>query len=370
MENRDPYKILGVDRNASEDDLRKAYRKGALKWHPDRQAGKTDQEKKEAEEKFKDLAWAWSILGDPKKKQQYDQFGITGDEQPGMSGGGGFSSGFDPREIFKNFMNGFGFSDDEDDGPFAGFFNRRHRRSSQRQQPQPGQSIQMNIPVSIEEIMNGIDKDIKYDIQARCSYCHGTGGDGIETCSHCNGTGMLTKTQRTPFGMIQNSSPCPYCNGTGKMIKHVCQHCNGTGFETKEMKLHVKISKGIENGHQEFYQGKGYEAKDKSQENGDLLLNFVHNYDTSKYSIQGNTLFELVDIPYYDCILGKEMTYNVANGDKVRVKIPEYCQDKQPIETSLRFGSLRYAIVVNVKMPTYIRSKEKELLKKIQEENK
>lgn len=359
--NKDLYEILGLSKNASDNDIKKAYKKLALKYHPDRQGNKSDKEKKEAEEKFKEISWAYSILSDPEKKQRYDQFGIT-DDQTQMGGG------FDPSDIFKRFMGGFGsmFENDDND-PFASFFGRG-RRESQNRGPQQGQSIRMQIPVSIDEICNGIHRDIEYNIQAKCSKCNGTGGEGVENCPHCHGTGMITEVQRTGFGIIQNSHPCQYCGGTGKTIKHKCNKCNGTGLETKPVKIRVDIPAGFDNGYQQMFYGKGYESKDGGK-NGDLLLEFIYQYDTSKYSVQGNNIYEIIEIPYYDCILGSDKEVTLPNNDKIKIKIPSYSKDNTLIQTNKRFGRMGYIYVVKVKMPTYIRDKEKELLEKIKKEN-
>ena len=359
MNNKDLYEILGISRNASDNDIKRAYKKLALKYHPDRQGGKTDAEKKEAEEKFKEISFAYSILSDAEKKQRYDQFGIT-DEQQQMD------AGFDPTEIFRHFAGGFGSMFDDGD-PFADFFGRGRRRQQNRG-PQPGQSIQMNIPVSIDEILNGVDRDIEYDIQAKCSKCGGTGGEGVETCSKCHGTGMITETQRTGFGIIQNSHPCPYCGGTGQIIKNKCSKCNGIGMERKTVKVHIKQSPGFENGTQIYLKGKGYESKNGGQP-GDLLINLIYQYDTSKYSIQGNNIYEIIEVPYYDCILGCKVEQTLPNKQKITITVPEYSKENTLINTNKRFGYMSYYYVVKVKMPTYIRDKEKDLLKQIKKEN-
>lgn len=357
--NKDLYEILGLSRDASESDIKKAYKKLAVKYHPDRQGGKSDTEKKAAEEKFKEVSLAYSILSNPEKKQRYDQFGITDDQQQ-MSGG------FDPSEIFRHFMGGmFGEMDDDND-PFGSFFGRG--RNQQQRGPQRGQSIRMQIPVSIEEICNGIHRDIEYDIQAKCSKCNGTGGDGVETCPHCHGTGMITETQRTGWGIMQNSHPCQYCGRTGKIMKHKCSKCHGTGLETKTVNVRVDISSGFENGYQQMFNGKGYESKDGG-DNGDLLLEFIYQYDTSKYSVQGNNIYEIIEIHYYDCILGCEKEVTLPSNDKVKINIPKYSKDNTLVQTGKRFGYMNYIYVVKVKMPTYIRDKEKDLLKQIKKEN-
>ena len=357
--NKDLYEILGISRNASENDIKKAYKKLAMIYHPDRQANKSDKEKKEAEEKFKEVSWAYSILSDPEKKQRYDQFGITDDQQQ-MNGG------FDASEIFKHFMGGMFSGMDDDNDPFGSFFGRGRRQ--QNSGPQKGQSIRMQILTTIEEICNGIHKDIEYDIQAKCSKCNGKGGENIDTCPYCHGTGMITETQRYGFSIVQNSHPCQHCGGTGKIVKNKCLKCHGTGFETKTVKVKVDISPGFENGYQQLFTGKGYESKDGGS-NGDLLLDFIYQYDTSKYSIQGNNIYEIINISYYDCILGCEREVTLPNKEKIKIKVPEYSKDNTLINTNKRFGRMGYYYVVKVKMPTYIKSKEKDLLKQIQKEN-
>lgn len=357
--NKDLYEILGISKNASEDEIKKSYRKLALKYHPDRQAGKTDNEKKDAEEKFKEVSWAYDILSNPEKKARYDQFGITDDQQ--QMGGGGF----DASEIFKHFMGGFG-SMFGDDSSFSSFFGGGRRRQSQ---PTTGQSIRMQVPVSIKEIMNGVHREIKYDIDVRCSKCGGTGGTGVETCPHCHGTGMITEVQRSGFGIIQNSHPCQYCGATGQIIKNKCPECHGTGFKRKEVSINVNIPGGFDNGHQSLFRGKGYEAKHVGHDNGDLLLEFIYSFDTNKFIIKDNIIYEFMNVPYYDCILGKDLEHTLPNGDKVKVKIPEYTQDRTIIDTNKRYGINKYCLFIIVQMPKYVREKEKELLKQIKKEN-
>ena len=356
--NKDLYEILELNRNATEEQIKKNYRKLALRYHPDRQGDKSDKEKKEAEEKFKDISFAYSILSNPESKQRYDQFGITDDN--GQMGGD-----FDPSEMFEHFMGSFGsmFGNDE---RFSSFFGGTRKQPNQ---PTPGQSVRMQVPVSIQEIMNGVHRDIKYDINVRCSKCHGSGGDGVEKCPHCHGTGMITEVQRSGFGIIQNCHPCHHCGGTGTIIKNKCPECHGTGFKKKEVSVSVNIPGGFNNGYQTVIRGKGYESKHLGYDNGDLLLEFIYNFDTNKFAVNNNIIYEFVSIPYYDCILGKDFEHVLPNGDKVKVKIPQYTQDKTVIDTGKRYGSKQYNLVVFVKMPTYIRESEKKLLEQIKKEN-
>lgn len=359
--NKDLYEILGIDRNASDDEIKKSYKRLALRYHPDRQGGKSDAEKKEAEEKFKEIGFAYSILSDPEKKQRYDQFGITDDQQ--------MNSEFDPSEIFKHFMGGFGgmFGNDDNGGIFGSFFGRNQR--NRQPKTQKGQSVRMQLQVSIKDLLNGIHKDIKFDTYVRCEHCHGVGGEGVEICPHCHGTGMITETQRFGYQIMQSSHPCQYCNGTGKTIKNKCKHCNGIGLVKKETSVRLDIGPGFEDGTQLIFAGKGYESKNANGNNGDLVIVLEYNFDSEKYVIGGNCIYELVNIPYYDCILGKTYEHTIPNDEKVKIKIPQYCQEKEVIDTGKRYGMFKYCLVVMIKMPTYIRKSEKELLEKIRKEN-
>ena len=223
--------------------------------------------------------------------------------------------------------------------------------------------------------MNGVDKDIEYDIEERCSSCNGTGGEGIEKCPYCHGTGMITETQQYGFSIIQNSHPCQHCGGTGQTIKHKCPSCNGTGMKNKTIKQHIKVSAGFENGYQELIKGAGYQCKNSKYPNGDLLIELIYNVDETKYAIQGKNVFEKIYVPYYDCILGKEIERTLPNNKKVKIKIPEYSVDGTQIISSGNglkqgWGSAgNYIFIVSVKMPGYVKKEEKELLQKLQKIN-
>lgn len=350
--NKDLYSILGVNRNASQDEIKKAFRKLSLKYHPDRQNGKSDKEKQEAEEKFKEIAFAYSILSDESKKHQYDVYGTTDDS--GMSGG------FDDFDLGSFFQRFSGFGD---------FFGHHDNFAHQNSQPK-GENVFIKIPVSLDEIMDGIDRDIEYEINARCEKCSGTGGDGVETCSHCHGTGMITETQRFGYGVMQNTRQCPYCGGTGKIIKHKCSNCNGTGFIKKKVKIHIKQN-NIISGTQMNFAGKGSESKISSLQNGDLYVQFAYVYDSSKYAIQGYDIYENLKIPYYDCIIGKTMECTLPNKEKVTIKIPPYSDNGTAITINNKGIGKRgkYIFIVSVKMPKYVKDNEIKLLKELQKIN-
>lgn len=349
---KDLYAILGLQKGASDADIKKAFRNLSLKYHPDRQGGKTDKEKAEAEEKFKEISGAWSILSDPNKKRQYDQFG-TIDENA-------FNGGFN-----FNFENVF-----EDLGDiFGNIFGNRQRRQYKDPGRQKGSSVKIQIPVSIEEILNGkIDRDIEYDIDVRCPKCHGEGGSNKKSCPHCNGTGMVTETQKSPFGYFQNSHPCQYCKGTGEIFDNICNTCHGTGFVKKKQTVHVYTT-NIQNGQTLMFNGKGYQSKYSSAPDGDLIVELVFQYDMNKFAIQGNTIYEKIEVPYYDCILGSTINHKYVNGVTGEIQIPQYSNDGNHIRSNKRFNNMNYEFIISVKMPKYIKESERKLLNEIKKEN-
>jgi len=360
MASKDYYKILGIDKNASEADIKKAYKKLALQWHPDRHSSESEDKKKEAEEKFKEIAEAYAVLSDPDKKRKYDTYGSV-DDIPDFSGG------------FGGFPGGFHFSGMDIDGDdIFNIFRGRGGRARRENMHEPGATIEVHVGVSIEEIYSGATRTVEYDCMKRCETCHGEGGEGVETCPHCHGTGMITETQRRGPGMIfQSSHPCQYCHGTGKTVKKVCSDCGGTGLKKFKKKVDVTIPRGIENGYQIKVTGAGYESKDKEGVNGDLIVTFVYSFDNSRYRINGNTLYELVNVPYYDVILGTEKEIILPNKEKIKVKIPKCSKDGQQIPVNgkgLNYG--KYVLVINVSYPSALSSKEEEHLEKIRKIHK
>lgn len=348
---KDLYEILGLKKGASDSDIKKAFRNLSLKYHPDRQGGKSDKEKKEAEEKFKEISGAWSILSDPDKKRQYDMYG-TVDENA-------FNGGFDFTDIFKDLGGVFGDI----------FGNSRQRHAYRDPGRQKGTSVRMQIPVTIDEILNGkIDRDVEYDINVRCPKCHGEGGSNKKTCPYCHGTGMITETQQSPFGYIQNSRPCPHCHGTGETFDKLCDNCSGTGFVKQQAKVHVYAT-NLQNGQTMMFNGKGYQSKYTSAPDGDLIVELVFQYDQNKFAIQGNTIYEKIEVPYYDCILGATIDHTYANNTKGTIEIPPYSNDGKHIRSSKRFNNMNYEFIISVKMPTYIRDSERKLLEEIKKEN-
>lgn len=345
---KDLYGVLGVSKTASDNEIKSAYKKLALKYHPDRQANKSDKEKKEAEDKFKEVNEAYQVLSDPNKRHQYDTFGtIDGAGQ----GGGGFD---DMAEMFRNFMHG-------NHGGFGGFGGR------QRQGGERGQDVKMNFTISIEEIINGIDREVEFKARTRCKSCGGAGGTGKKTCPHCNGTGMITEVQQMGFSIMQRSYPCNHCHGTGYTIEKECTNCHGDGLVWSNKKVHVKLDPNYitDGAHVSVPQG-GYESRDASMPNGDLVLEIIYKFDQTKYAINGGCLYHKIDVPYYDCILGNPgIEVKPPVGSPIKVKIPAGTQTQTKISTGKKLGRLNYVIVVNVKIPTNISGEERDYLEKI-----
>lgn len=358
---RNPYEVLGVSKDASDNDIKKAYRKLAIKYHPDRQTGKSDEEKKQAEEKMAEINQAYEILSDKNKRAQFDQFGTV---DPNMQGGfGGFDEAQDMFNHMREAMGGF------DDGFFGGFggFGRHHRRQNT---VQPGRTLQIDVDITLSDLMKRDTVEVKYMRRVRCKHCHGAGGTDIHDCPHCHGTGVIQDMQRTPFGVQIQTRPCEYCGGTGKTVGVKCEECNGTGFENKETVIKVKIPANITNNMGVRLQNEGDEAKDERGQNGDLIIIFKVNIDTKRFAIQGNDIFEAIKVPYYDAILGCEKKITLPDDSNVTIKIPEYSTMGQQV--TLKGQGIHggdYKFVIQLDMPTYINKKEKSYLEKIKKEN-
>ena len=222
---RDYYEVLGVDKGASEGDIKKAYRKAAMKYHPDKFANASDAEKKDAEEKFKEINEAYQILSDPQKKQQYDQFGHAAFEAGAGFGGGALMLMDLTLVIFLVIFLVVEVSVAlKDSQVFGG--------SSRRSYAEPGHDLRYNLEITLEEAAKGVEKTIKYKRNGKCEHCHGTGGEDskMKTCPTCNGQGTVKTQQRTILGMMQSQTVCPDCHGKGEIPEKKCKHCHGTGI--------------------------------------------------------------------------------------------------------------------------------------------
>ena len=281
---RDYYEVLGVDKNATEDQIKKAYRTIAIKYHPDRNPGN-----KEAEEKFKEAAEAYDVLHDPQKRQQYDQFGFNG---PAGGGFGGFSaSSMNMDDIFSMFGDIF--------GGHAGFggFGGSTRRGPQQHR---GTDLRLKVKLTLEEIATGVTKKFKVRKDVPCSHCHGTGaedGSGTENCQTCHGSGVITHTTQSIFGMMQTQGTCPTCGGTGRVIKNKCHQCGGTGVEKGEEVVEIKIPAGVAEGMIINVPGKGNAGHNKGI-NGDIQV-FVEEIEDERFIRDDSDLIYnlLLDFP-------------------------------------------------------------------------
>lgn len=248
MAKRDYYEVLGVEKTASADEIKKAFRKLALKYHPDKNPGD-----KEAEEKFKEVAEAYNVLRDTEKRKQYDQFGFAG-----MNGAGGFSgAGMSMDDIFSQFgdiFEGFGF------GGFGGGFSSAYGGSRRRSKPVfKGRDQRLRVELTLKEIVSGTSKKFKVKTDVTCPYCHGSGSsDGQEeTCPNCNGSGVEIRQQRTILGVMQSQTTCSHCHGEGKVIKNKCPHCQGEGIIPGENIVEINFPAGLEDGMMLQMDGKG-----------------------------------------------------------------------------------------------------------------
>jgi len=251
MAKRDYYEVLGVSRNASEAEIKKAYRQLALKYHPDRNPGD-----KNAEEKFKEAAEAYEVLSNPEKRSRYDQFGHAGFS---AGAGSGFNGGMSVDEILRrHFGDSFSFDDLFETAFFGSSSSKQKSRNITK-----GSNLRVNLKLTLEEILNGVEKKIKLNKYIKCKDCNGTGakqGSSYTTCSYCRGTGQITKITSTFFGQMQTRSTCPYCGGEGKIIAEKCNTCNGDGIIKGEEIIGINIPAGVSEGMHLTVSGKGNAA--------------------------------------------------------------------------------------------------------------
>lgn len=351
------YEILGItdeEKNLSANEfekvLKKKYRANALKFHPDRWANGTEEEKKEAEQKFKEIAEANEVLSDPQKRNMYDNGGFEFD-----------SSGFDPFEMFRNMSEGMG------GGMFDGLFGNRRKSNNK------GSNIQTTVSMTLEEAFRGGEKTINIKRNKSCVHCNGTGSaDGKSaTCQTCGGSGRVSKTVQMGPGAFQMvSTTCPNCGGSGKTIKDKCKHCNGSGFETITTKETINIPRGLSDGMGFSILGGGNESNNGGP-NGDLHI-YVHIKE-DKYFVRPDeiNLIHYDEVPFNECLLGFKKTYKTIDGGEVVVEAPELTRHGQafmfkgkgmphPNNPNI-VGD--YAIVINHKLPTSLTKDQRKKLK-------
>lgn len=313
-EKRDYYEVLGVSKSASADEIKKAYRKMAIKYHPDKNPGD-----KEAEEKFKEAAEAYDVLSDADKRAKYDQFGHSMGPQGfgGAGGGGGFysSGGMSMEDIFAHFGDIFGGRM----GGFGGFEGAAGGRP--RQHVNKGTDLRITVRVTLKDVMNGVDKKLKIPRLVACSHCKGTGakdGTAFHTCQRCHGTGYISRVQQSIFGTVQSESVCPECNGEGKVISEQCSYCNGTGVEKKEEVVSFHIPAGVEDGMTLTMRGQG-NAPRHGGVNGDLLIVIQEEKDPELIR-DGNDLIYNLMLDFPTAALGGSAEIPTVDG-RARLKI-------------------------------------------------
>ena len=363
MNKRDYYEVLGINKNASEEDIKKAYRKIAIKYHPDRNPGD-----KEAEDKFKEAAEAYNVLHDPQKRQQYDQFGFDGPMGTGGFGGFGGAS-MDLNDIFNMFgdvFGGHGF------GGFGGFSSR----GDSRQQVHRGNDLRLKVRLSLKEINEGVTKKFKVRKDVVCDHCHGSGaenGSGTETCSTCHGQGYVIRTQQSLFGMMQTQSVCPTCGGEGHVIKNKCHACGGTGVTKGEEVVEIKIPAGVAEGMVVNVPGKG-NAGQRNGVNGDIQV-FIEEEDNDTFVRDGNDLIYNLLLDFPTAALGGEVDIPTIDGKNLKVKIESGTQPGKTMRLRDKglpavqgYGNGRGDLVVNISVyvPKTLSRDERKALEEMQ----
>ena len=358
-EKRDYYEVLGVSKNASEDEIKRAYKKLARKYHPDMNPGD-----KEAEEKFKEVNEANEVLSNPEKKAKYDQFGFAGVDPnygAGQGGYGGGAAGFDFGDLGDIFGSFFG-------GGFGGG-GRRNPNA-----PQRGESIRASLSVDFTEAAFGCQKSITIDRSEQCPTCKGKGcapGTTPEVCTECHGTGTVTQAQRTPFGMMQSQTVCPKCRGKGQIIHQPCPDCRGAGAVRKRRTIQVNIPAGIDNGQTISLRGQGHSGKNGGPA-GDLLITvMVRPHEL--FRRDGTSVFCEAPITFTQAVLGGTLEIPTIDG-KVKYDIPEGTQTGtvfrlrgKGIPVLNGRGRGDQYVTVNIETPRNLTREQKEALKKFSE---
>ena len=307
-EKRDYYEVLGVSKGASEEEIKKAYKKLARKYHPDMNPGD-----KEAEEKFKEVNEANEILSDPEKKARYDQFGFAGvDPSYGAGAGGGFNGGFDFGDLGDIFGSFFG----------GGFGGTRANPNA----PQRGESLRTSVTISFEEAAFGCEKEVSIDRVEQCGECHGSGcaaGTTAEVCPDCRGSGVVQQRRQTPLGFMSTSAPCGRCGGKGKIIHQPCKHCGGKGMVRKRKTLKVTIPAGIDNGQTISLRAQGNAGKNGGPAGDLLIVVAVRPHDI--FRREGTSVLCEAPITFTQAVLGAELEIPTIDG-KVKYNIPEGTQ--------------------------------------------
>lgn len=342
---KDYYKILEVDKGASQEDIKKSYRKLAHKYHPDK------NKEEGAEAKFKEMAEAYSVLSDEEKKSQYDRYGSVGNNNQGFGGG------FDVNDIFSQFGDIFGNNFGQNRG----------------QRVRKGQDLRIKVSVTIKDIIFGANKKLKYNRHIKCDSCDGKGGQETTTCLPCQGTGHRSYVQNTPFGSIRQSAICSHCNGEGKTIKNKCNTCGGNGVTSKQEVVDVDIPKGAVQGTYMSMPQFGNYVRDGIP--GDLQI-MIEEVPDPKFSRDDINLICDEQISVIDAILGTDRVITVPHGVDIKYTISPGTSHGKLLKVTgkgvpdIHYGRIGDLIIrVNIKIPTMLSVEEKKVLEKLGESN-
>ncbi len=357
MTKRDYYEILEVSKNATPEEIKKAYRKQALKYHPDKNPGD-----KTAEEKFKEAAEAYEVLSNPEKRSRYDRYGHSGVG----SSGGGFGGGMTIEDIFSHFgdiFSDFGF------GGFGGFGGSRQSRQTNR-----GTNLRVKVKLSLEEIAKGVEKKLKVSKYLSCKECGGTGArdqNAFNTCSTCRGSGYVTRVTNTFLGQMQSTSVCPHCGGEGKIIAQKCTTCHGEGILKGNEVITIKIPAGVAEGMQMTVSGKGNAAR-RGGINGDLLV-LIEEEQHPQLIRDGNDLLYNLYISVPQASLGAQIEVPTIDG-KAKIKIEPGTQPGKILRLRGKglpevnsYGRGDLLVSINVWVPKNLSREEAKILEKLEE---
>ena len=352
MAKRDYYEVLGVQKGATEEEIKKAYRKIAMANHPDTHPGDKD-----AEERFKEASEAYEVLSDQKKRSAYDQFGFAGVDGMGGAASGGYQNVY--RDFSDLFGGAGGFSD-----IFSSFFGGGSSRSRSSSGPMPGQSLRYDITIDFKEAAFGCKKEISFSHDETCPQCKGSGGTGRRTCPTCGGSGQTV----SGGGFFQMAQTCRACRGTGYVVDNPCSECHGSGTVRKSEKLSVSIPAGSDNGTRLTLRGKG-DAGQNGGPNGDLVL--VVNVRPDRYFIrEGNDLYLQIPVSFVQAALGDTIQVTTLEGKEIKVDIPEGTQPGKMLRLkgmgvpSIRSGQRGdMYLKIDVEIPKRLGLKAKKIMK-------
>jgi len=360
MAKRDYYEILGVAKNASADEIKKAYRQTAMKFHPDRNPGN-----KESEEKFKEAAEAYEILSDQQKKARYDQYGHAG-----TSGNGGFGGGMRMEDIFTNFGDIFGNSGFD---PFESFFGGS-RGGREKGRGTRGSAIGIRVTLTLKEMAEGVQKKLKIKKYITCEICHGNGAkdkNSFHQCTTCNGSGYVRRVTNTILGQMQTTNTCPTCHGEGQTITSKCTNCHGDGRIYGEELITLDIPAGVADGMQLSMSSKG-NAGERGGMPGDLIITIDETKDAELTREGNNVIYEL-HISFIDAVLGTTVDVPTLDGSKTKIKVKPGTQGGEihrlkgkGFPSINSYGKGDQLVHINIWTPKNLSSEEKVMLEKLQ----